>query len=65
MKEEIISGIKRQDGIIVLWQDQQQMKSRFFECGELIDQKMNALDLLDHPKTYRLDPEFHNITMGS
>lgn len=57
MKEEIFTGGKRQEGIMVLWQDQQQMKSRFFEYGELIDQKINALDLLDHPKMYRLDPE--------
>jgi hypothetical protein len=65
MKFEIITGVKRQDGIIVLWQEQQQMKSMFFEYGDLIDQKINALDLLDHPKMYRLDPEFHAITMGS
>jgi hypothetical protein len=65
MKYEIITGVKRQDGIIVLWQDQQQMKRMFFEYGELIDQKINALDLLDHPKMYRLDPESHKITMGS
>lgn len=65
MKYEIITGVKRQDGIIVLWQDQQQMKSMFFEFGELIDQKINALDLLDHPKMYRLDPESQKITMDS
>jgi hypothetical protein len=65
MKFEIITGVKRQDDIIVLWQEQQQMKSMFFEYGDLIDQKINALDLLDHPKMYRLDPESHTITMGS
>jgi hypothetical protein len=65
MKYEIITGVKREDGIIVLWQDQQQMKSMFFEYRDLIEQRINALDLLDHPKMYRLDPESHTITMNS
>jgi hypothetical protein len=65
MKFEIITGVKREDGIIVLWQDQQQMKSMFFEYRDLIEQRINALDLLDHPKMYRLDPESHTITMNS
>lgn len=61
--KEIITGVKRDDGIIVVWQDGKDMKSSFFEYSELIDTKINALDLLDHPKMYLFDPEKNLIKM--
>jgi hypothetical protein len=61
--KEIITGIKRDDGIITVWQDGKEMKSSFFEYSDLIDMKINALDLLDHPKMYLLDPEKNLIVM--
>jgi hypothetical protein len=61
--QDIITGVKREDGLIVLWQEGKDYKSTFFEYSELIDQKINALDLLDHPKMYQLDPGKHRITM--
>jgi hypothetical protein len=65
MMYEIITGVKRNDGIIVVFEEKNQMKSIFFEYGDLIDQKINALDLLEHPKMYKVDPEKSAITMIS
>jgi hypothetical protein len=65
MMYEIITGVKRNDGIIVVFEEKNQMKSIFFEYGDLIDQKVNALDLLDHPKMYKVDPEKSAIRMIS
>ncbi|MDD1719419.1 MAG: hypothetical protein LUQ25_05125 [Methanoregulaceae archaeon] len=61
--QDIITGVKREDGLIVLWQDGKDYKSMFFGYGDLIDQKINALDLLDHPKMYHIDPGQHRIVM--
>lgn len=65
MMYEIITGVKRNDGIIVVFEEKNQMKSIFFEYGDLLDQKVNALDLLDHPKMYKVDPEKSRIMMIS
>jgi hypothetical protein len=61
--KEIITGVKRNDGIITVWQDGKEMKSSFFEYSDLIDMKINALDLLDHPKMYLFDPDKNLIVM--
>jgi len=34
-----------------------------FNYSELIDMKVNALDLLNDPKNYAVDPENHRIVM--
>jgi hypothetical protein len=58
---EIVSGVKRNDGILVVWKDGDDMKSIFFEYEALIDMKINALDLIDHPGMYFLDPGKRSI----
>lgn len=55
--EEIIAGIKKEDGIQVAWQKGTQTKGTFFTYAELIDMKINALDLLENPGNYLLDAE--------
>ena len=32
-----------------------------FNYSELIDMKINALDLLDHPKSYKVDMDKHTL----
>ncbi len=59
--EEIITTVKREDGIQVIWQKGNDIKDVFFTFSELIDMRINALDLLEHPKNYSLDPERHLI----
>jgi len=59
--KEILSGLKREDGIQVLWQQGVESKTLFFSYSDLIDMKINALDLLDNPKNYALDVDAHRI----
>jgi hypothetical protein len=60
---EILGGIKRDDGIHVMWQEGNETKAMFFGYNELIDMKINALDLLENPRWYRVDVEGHRIVM--
>ena len=59
--KEILSGLKREDGIHVMWQSGTESKTLFFSYSELIDMKINALDLLDNPKNYALDVDGRRI----
>jgi len=61
--QEIITGIKKETGIDIVWQKGKETKSIFFSYAELIDLKINALDLLEHPKRYLLDVDKHKIVM--
>ena len=61
--QEIITGIKREDGIIVVWEEGDEIKSTPFMYSELIEQKINALDLIEHPKMYILDEMEHRVMM--
>jgi len=36
-------------------------KYESFNYGELVDMKINALDLLDRPMSYRIDPAAYKI----
>ena len=54
--EKIESSRKFQNGIQVLWTEKGEERSAFFSYEELVDRKINALDLLDNPKNYRVDP---------
>jgi hypothetical protein len=60
---QIISGVKRNDGIILVFEDADILKSVFFEYSGLIDMKINALDLIEHPSLYLIDPEKNMIAM--
>ncbi len=61
--QEIITGIKRDDGIIVVWQEGDEIRTTPFLYSELIEQKINALDLLEHPKMYLFDEMQHRLMM--
>ncbi len=61
--KEILKGIIRQDGVIIVWQgDQAQMKT-FVGFEDLIQMKINASDLAMNPNNYLIDPETLSITM--
>jgi hypothetical protein len=63
MAHEIITGIKREDGIHVVWQEGKDTRSTFFPYGELITLQINALDLIEHPGNYLLDDDGRRISM--
>jgi hypothetical protein len=58
---DIISSKKMENGIVVFWDEKGAKKNESFNYSELIDMKINALDLLDRPKSYKVDKEAHKL----
>jgi cyclophilin family peptidyl-prolyl cis-trans isomerase len=57
-----LSGSKRlQDGINVFWKEGGREENIYLSFGQLVDMKVNALDLLEHPKNYQIDPKKKKI----
>ena len=57
-----ITGTKKfQNGIQVFSTDEGKELSDFFPFEELIEMKINAFDLLENPKIYRIDVKNHKI----
>ena len=48
-----------ENGIVVFWDEKSEKKYESFNYSELIDMKINALDLLDRPKSYKVDKDAH------
>jgi len=59
--QDILSSRKMENGIVVFWEEKGVKKNESFNYAELIDMKINALDLLDHPKSYKVDKATHVI----
>ncbi|MGA2912302.1 MAG: hypothetical protein ABSE07_02170 [Methanoregula sp.] len=59
--QDIIGSKKMENGIVVFWEEKGKKKDESFNYAELIDMKINALDLLDHPKSYKVDSAAHVI----
>ena len=53
--QNILSSKRMENGIVVFWEEKGEQKSDSFNYSELIDMKINALDLLDRPKSYKVD----------
>jgi hypothetical protein len=58
---DIASSKKMENGIVVFYLQKEEKKFESFNFQELIDQKINALDLLDHPHRYSVDIEVHKV----
>ena len=52
-----------ENGIVVFWMEKEEKKYESFNYSELIDMKINALDLLDHPKSYKVDAAGHKLVV--
>jgi hypothetical protein len=52
-----------ENGIVVFWMEKEEKKNESFNYSELIDMKINALDLLDHPKSYKVDAAGHKLVV--
>jgi hypothetical protein len=59
--QDIISTKKMENGIVVFWEEKGEKKYESFNYEELVDMKINALDLLDRPKSYKADKEAHKL----
>lgn len=60
---DIIGSKKMENGIVVFWADGADRRWDSFNYQELIDMKVNALDLLDSPHTYSVDEKAHRIVI--
>jgi hypothetical protein len=58
---DIIGSKKMENGIVVFWLEKDERKWESFNYQELVDMKINALDLLDQPESYRIDESAHAI----
>ena len=61
--QDIVSSKKMENGVVVFWEEKGERKSESFNYQELVDMKINALDLLDHPKGYKVDKAAHRLIM--
>jgi hypothetical protein len=59
--KDIVASKKMENGITVFWEEGPETKYDSFNYSELIDMKINALDLLDDPTAYGVDVEDHRI----
>lgn len=59
--KKIESSKKYANGIQVSWTEEGKGFADFFPYEELIDMKINALDLLNNPAIYRVDTKKHTI----
>ena len=59
--QDIISSKKMENGIVVFWDEKNQKMNESFNYAELVDMKINALDLLERPKSYKVDKDTHKL----
>jgi hypothetical protein len=59
--QDIVSSKKMENGIVVFWDEKGEKKNESFNYIELVDMKINALDLLERPKSYKVDKAAHKI----
>ncbi|MCE5298543.1 MAG: hypothetical protein MUE45_04045 [Methanoregulaceae archaeon] len=61
--KDIVTSRKMENGVAIYYMDGQEKKYESFNFSELIDLKINALDLLEDPKAYQVDLEKHRVVM--
>ncbi|MDD1678330.1 MAG: hypothetical protein LUO93_03995 [Methanomicrobiales archaeon] len=62
---QIITAAKRETGVEIQYEDQSNILGAFFTYSQLIDMKINALDLLKDPEMYLFDETGRSIRMSS
>jgi len=50
---DIVTSKKMENGIVVFWTRKERRK-RVIQLRRIVDMKINALDLLERPKSYKL-----------
>jgi hypothetical protein len=61
--KDIVGSKKMENGIVVFFMEKEEKKYESFNYSELIDMKINALDLLDRPKSYKVDVTGHKLVV--
>jgi hypothetical protein len=49
------------EGILISYEENDVNKYESYNFQDLLDMKINSLDLLDRPMSYRVDPVAHKI----
>jgi hypothetical protein len=60
---EIIRSRKMENGIVVFWEERGELLYESFNYQELLDMKINSLDILDRPGSYRIDKDAHKLVV--
>jgi hypothetical protein len=58
---DIVGSKKMENGIVVFFMEKNEKKYESFNYAELVDMKINALDLLERPKSYKVDVPGHKL----
>jgi hypothetical protein len=58
---DIVGSKKMENGIVVFFMEKNEKKYESFNFAELVDMKINALDLLERPKSYKVDVPGHKL----
>jgi hypothetical protein len=61
--KDIVTTRKMENGVACYYGATGQEKFESFTYSELIDMKINALDLLEDPKNYAVDTASHKLVM--
>ena len=61
--QDIVSSRKMENGIVVFWDENGERLYESFNYSDLQDMSINALDLLDRPKSYKIDPRAHSLVV--
>jgi predicted RNA-binding protein len=61
--KDIVKTRKMENGVAVYYMEGNEIKQESFNYSELIDLKINALDLLEDSKAYQVDLEKHRVAM--
>jgi hypothetical protein len=59
--QKIMRTERRGDGVNVVWEKAGEEMSSYFSFTQLIDIKVNALDILDNPGNYGIDEKTGRI----
>ena len=59
--KEIISSTREDYGIDLFYKEGKVEKNEFFTYSELVDMKINVLDLLEHPHYYKVDEKRRKV----
>ncbi|NMB80006.1 MAG: hypothetical protein GYA23_13040 [Methanomicrobiales archaeon] len=59
----LVSSTKSDDGIIVVWNENGQIKDRLFTSQELSEMKIDTADLLDRPMLYKIEMELNKFVL--
>jgi len=58
---DIKASKKMGDSILISYEENGTNKYESYNFQELLDMRINSLDLLDRPMSYRVDPKAHKI----